>query len=233
MPDLTGLQKKLGIRLTDIRLLEQALIHTSYINENPGMAPDSNERLEFLGDAVLGMIMAEKFYHDFPASPEGEMTTLRAQLVRRESLARLARDIGLGDFLYLGKGEETSGGRQKAANLAGVFEAVIAAVYLDQGWDTTRELVLRFFDRELREAATRGAEIDYKSQLQELVQAKQQITPTYHVIEASGPDHDKTFVVEVRVGDKAVGKGAGKNKKSAETEAARNALRKIPGIFTH
>ena len=133
MADLAALQQTLGISFNDLSLLEQALVHSSYINENPGFAPTSNERLEFLGDAVLGLIVAEKLYQDFPQFTEGEMTKLRSALVRRDTLARMARAIRLGDYLYLGKGEEASGGRHKPANLAGALEAVIAAIFLDQG----------------------------------------------------------------------------------------------------
>jgi len=232
MADLAQLQNKLGIKLNNPSLLEQALTHSSHINENPGAAPESNERLEFLGDAVLSMIIAEELFHKLPASTEGEMTTLRASLVKRDTLARLAREIGMGNFLYLGKGEETSGGRQKTANLAGAYEAIIAAVYIDQGWSVTQELTLRLFRKELAEASTKCMEIDYKTQLQEYIQARQQVTPSYQVIDASGPNHDKTFTVEVMVGNRVLGKGTGKNKKSAETEAARAALQNIPGIFT-
>jgi len=232
MADSAALQQKLGIRLNNPLLLEQALVHSSYVNENPSIPLTSNERLEFLGDAVLGLIVAEKLYHEFPTSTEGEMTNLRTALVRRDTLARLAKDIKLGDYLFLGKGEKTSGGRHKTANLSGAFEAVIAAVFLDQSWAVTRNLVFRLFSKELQKVADQGAEVDYKSQLQEFVQARQQPTPTYQVIEAVGPDHDKKFTVAVRVGDTVLGRGSGKNKKMAETEAARSALQQISNNFT-
>ncbi len=146
MADLAALQQTLGISFNDSSLLEQALVHSSYVNENPGIAPASNERLEFLGDAVLGLTVAEKLYQDFPHSAEGEMTRLRAALVRGNTLARVARTIKLGDYLYLGKGEEASGGRRKPANLAGALEAMIAAVFLDQGLTITRDFILRLFN---------------------------------------------------------------------------------------
>ncbi len=190
MADLATLQRTLGVSFNDLSLLEQALVHSSYINENPGLAPTSNEKLEFLGDAVLGLIIAEKLYYDFPGSTEGDLTRLRATLVCQGTLARLAKAIRLGDYLYLGKGEEASGGQHKPANLAGVLEAVIAAIFLDQGWATTKDSVLRLFSKELERVASQGAGVDYKSQLQELVQASQQSTPVYHVIDAVGPDHD-------------------------------------------
>ena len=230
--DLAALQQTLGISFNDPSLLEQALVHSSYINENPGFALASNERLEFLGDAVLGLVVAEKLYQDFPHSTEGEMTRLRAALVRRDTLARMARTIKLGDYLYLGKGEEASGGRRKPANLAGALEAMIAAIFLDQGSTTTREVILRLFNEELQKVASQGGGVDYKSQLQELIQAREQQTPAYQLVEAMGPDHDRRFTVEVRVGDTVLGKGSGKSKKLAETEAARAALEQLSTNFT-
>jgi len=227
LTDLTTLQQRLGITFNNISLLEQALVHSSYINENPGVAPVSNERLEFLGDAVLGLVAAERLYQGFPQFTEGQMTRLRTALVRRQTLARMAQAIGLGDHLYLGKGEEASGGRQKPVNLAGAIEAVIGAIFLDQGLARARDFTLRLLEADLQEAVTRGDSIDYKSELQELIQAREQQTPTYHVIESTGPDHAKQFTVEVRVGDTLLGRGSGKSKKAAESEAARAALEKL------
>ena len=232
MTDLAALEQILGVSFNESSLLEQALVHSSYINENPGFAPASNERLEFLGDAVLGLVVAEKLYQDLPHLTEGEMTKLRAALVRRDTLARMARAIGLGDHLYLGKGEEASGGRRKPANLAAALEAVIAAIFLDQGSSTTRDFILRLLDAELEKVASWGAGVDYKSELQELIQAKEQQTPNYRVVEAMGPDHDKRFTVEVRLGDTVLGRGSGKSKKMAETEAARSALEQLSTGFT-
>jgi len=232
LADLAALQQTLGVSFNDPSRLEQALVHSSYVNENPGFAPASNERLEFLGDAVLGLVVAEKLYQDFPHSAEGEMTRLRAALVRGNTLARIARTIKLGDYLYLGKGEEASGGRRKPANLAGALEAMIAAIFLDRGSIATREFILRLFNEELQKVASRGARVDYKSQLQELTQAREQQTPAYQLVEAMGPDHDRRFAVEVRVGDTVLGKGSGKSKKAAEAEAARTALEQLSTGFT-
>ncbi len=232
MSDLATLQQILGVSFNNLSLLEQALVHSSYINENPDVASTSNERLEFLGDAVLGLIVAEKLYQDFSHLTEGEMTKLRAALVRQDTLARMARTIKLGDYLYLGKGEETSGGRRKPANLAATLEAIIAAIFLDQGSSTARDFILRLLDAELQKAVSQGTGVDYKSELQELIQARERETPTYHIIEATGPDHDKTFTVEVRLGETVLGRGSGKSKKIAETEAARSALEKLSTSFT-
>jgi ribonuclease-3 len=226
LADLTALQRTLGISFNDLALLEQALVHSSYVNENPDLAPISNERLEFLGDAVLGLVVAEKLYQDFPRFSEGEMTRLRAALVRRDTLARVARAIGLGDYLYLGKGEEAGGGRRKPANLAGALEAAIAAICLDQGLTATKDFILRLLNPGLGKIVSQGLVVDYKSRLQELVQARGQQTPVYRVIEATGPDHDRRFTVEVKVGDAVLGRGSGKSRKAAETEAARMALEK-------
>ncbi len=227
MADLSVLQESLGITFDDTALLEQALVHRSYINESPGLASTSNERLEYLGDAVLGMIVADKLYRDNPDLDEGEMTRLRSNLVRKETLARMAKAIGLGDYLYLGKGEDTSGGRQKPVNLASALEAVIAAVYLDQGLAVTEKFVTGLIDTELEKKENQDTLTDYKSKLQELVQSREQQAPSYHVIGTEGPEHGKTFIVEVRLGDSVLGKGAGKSKKAAETEAARSALEKL------
>lgn len=231
MTDLAALQKTLGIRFNDPSLLEQALVHTSYVNENMGITT-SNERLEFLGDAVLGFIIAGELYQRLPQSTEGDMTELRSSLVRGDALSRMSKVISLGNYLYLGKGEEVSGGRRKPANLAGALEAVIAAIFLDQGSNATRDFILKLMDKELNEILSQGIEPDYKSQLQELIQAKYQQTPTYQVIEAMGPDHDRRFTVEVKVGDTVLGSGSGKSKKSAEAEAARSALDQLPTDFT-
>jgi len=232
LADLAALQQILGISFNDLSLLQQALIHSSYINENPGFAPTSNERLEFLGDAVLGLIIAEKLYQDFPQFTEGEMTRLRAALVCQDTLARVARTIKLGDYLYLGKGEKAGGGQRKPANLARALEAVIAAIFLDQDPVTARDVILKLFKRELQRVASRGIEVDYKTQLQEFIQARAQQVPVYRVVETTGPDHEKKFTVEVRIGDTILGKGTGKSKKMAETEAARSALQQLPVNFT-
>ena len=227
MDDQNELQKKLGVSFQQPELLTQALTHSSYANENPGVAPASNERLEFLGDAILGLIVAENLFRDFPGMSEGEMTRLRSILVKQETLARVAESIKLGNYLYLGKGEEASGGKDKPANLARALEAAVAAVYLDQGSAITEQLVLEILDAELLKTLYQGAIIDYKSQLQELLQAKTQQTPVYHLIETQGPDHNKNFTVEVRLGNDVLATGIGRSKKKAETEAAHIALEKL------
>ncbi len=232
MADLGALQKVLGVSFSNPSLLEQSLIHSSYINENPGIDLKSNERLEFLGDAVLGVVVAEKLYQKIPHLTEGQMTRFRAALVRRETLVSMAQAIKLGTYLYLGKGEEAGGGRQRPLNLAGVMEAVIAAIYLDRGLPAVRDFILKLIAQEIEKVISRGDGIDYKSELQEFVQAREQQTPAYHVIESTGPDHARKFTIEVRLGDRVLGQGSGNSKKAAESEAARAALAKIAPSFT-
>ncbi len=232
MADLSGFQKNIGIEFQSPTVLATALTHSSFVNESAGAAIESNERLEFLGDAILGFIIGEKLYQDFPGLDEGEMTRLRSALVCRDALFRVARAARLGDFLYMGKGEEASGGRGKPANLAGALEAVIAAAFLDRGMAITRDLVLRLLGDELAKVASQGAGVDYKSQLQAMLQSRYQAAPVYRLVAEAGPDHDKRFTVEVVIGDKVLGRGAGKSKKLAEAGAARSALERFAGSFT-
>ncbi|MFC2069006.1 ribonuclease III [Chloroflexota bacterium] len=224
MDDLAVLQKTLGVSFIDISLLEQALVHSSYINEKSSLALVSNERLEFLGDAILGLVIGENLYQDFPYITPGELTKFRAVLICQDTLSHIAENIKLGDYLYLGKGEEISGGRHKPTNLAGALEALIAAVFLSHGLSVTHDCISRLFEEELQKVTSYGSSIDYKSRLQEVVQARGQQTPVYRVITEVGPDHDKVFHVEVMVGENIWGKGSGKSKKFAETNAARLAL---------
>ena len=227
MADLEQLQQKLGVSLKNPILLQMALTHGSYLNENPAGFPSSNERLELLGDAVLGLIVVEKLFQEYPSQDEGELTRFRSALVRKETLAQIAASIELGEYLYLSKGEESGGGRTKPANLAGALEALIAAIYLDRGLKATKNFILRLFDTEIQLETYLKAETDYKSKLQEIVQAIRQTTPSYHLVKAIGPDHAKVFTVDVSVGDKTLGRGTGNSKKVAEMEAARKALEKL------
>ncbi len=232
MADLNALRATLGVSFHKKSLLEQAVVQSSFTNENPGLAPISNERLEFLGDAVLGFIIAERLYQAFPDLTEGGMTRLRSALVRRDTLVRVARTIHLGDYLYLGRGEEAGGGRHKPANLSGALEAVIGAVFLERGLAVTRKVILKLFNEELREVAQKDSGADCKSRLQELIQSRYQSAPVYRLVEAVGPDHARTFTIEVMAGGEVLGRGSGKNKKMAETEAARQALEQFAADFT-
>jgi ribonuclease-3 len=226
MADWAILQEKLEMTFRDGSLLQQAFVHRSYLNENTDFGLGSNERLEFLGDALLSLVTAEVLYREFGELSEGEMTKLRSALVRQDSLARLASSLGLGEYLYLGQGEEKGGGRKRARNLACTLEALIGAALVDQGFEAARDLVLRMFDSSIAEVKQRGLASDYKSKLQELIQAERQERPIYRLVEAAGPDHDKTFCVEVAVGGEILGRGSGKSKQAAEKDAARQALEK-------
>ncbi len=227
MPELAKLQKKIGITFSDTSVLDTALVHSSYINERPGSNRVSNERLEFLGDAVLDLVIAEKLYQAYPESDEGALTRLRAALVREATLYKVAQSIELGEHLYLGVGEESGGGRDKPANLAGALEALIAAIYLDKGLEAARGFILHFFCAEIDKQARQGSGTDFKSRLQEIIQSRHQTPPEYNLIRAIGPDHAKEFTIEVRLGETVLGKGTGKSKKAAEMEAAREALEKL------
>lgn len=217
------MQRNLGIHFHQPTLLREALTHASYVNEKPCEATTDNERLEYLGDAVLDLLVAEELYRRYPVAREGELTAMRAALVRTESLAHIAQEIHLADHLLLGRGEEASGGRERAANLCAALEAVIGAIYLDQGLDETRRLVQRLFAGALA-ALGEKAMRDPKSLLQEQVQGRLHCTPVYRTVSESGPDHAKEFIVEVIVGDRLVGTGRGPNKQAAEQAAARAAL---------
>jgi ribonuclease-3 len=226
MTDWTGLQNKLGTAFNDLSLLQQAFVHRSYLNENPDFKLGSNERLEFLGDAFLSLVIADILYREFGDLSEGEMTKIRSDLVRQDSLARLASSMGLGEYLYLGQGEEKGGGRRRSRNMACTLEALIGAAFVDQGFDAAKGLILGVFASSIAEVRQRGLASDHKSKLQELIQADRQERPVYRLVEAVGPDHDKTFWVEVVVGGEILGRGSGKSKQAAEKDAAKQALEK-------
>lgn len=211
---------------SDPIVLREALTHRSYLNEISQAWP-SNERLEFLGDAVLGVITTDYLFQRFPALGEGELTNLRSALVRTETLARFAQAINLGRYLFLGRGEEMSQGRNRPAGLACAFEALLGAAYLDQGYDRTRDFAIRFLEPELASVLQGRLHKNAKSVLQELVQARMQHTPTYHMVQESGPDHAKSFTVEVRVGPRVLGRGHDRSKRGAEQAAAESALAQL------
>jgi ribonuclease-3 len=207
-------------------LLREALTHRSYLNEISQAWP-SNERLEFLGDAVLGMISTDYLFHRFPELGEGELTNLRSALVRTETLARFAQEIDLGRYLFLGRGEEMSAGRNRPGGLACAFEALLGAVYIDRGYQAARSFALGFLEPELTSVLEGRLHKNAKSLLQELVQARMQQTPSYHLVEESGPDHAKAFTVEVRVGNRVLGQGHDRSKRGAEQAAAEIALENL------
>lgn len=227
MSGLDDLQQKIGISFQDISILKQALVHKSYINENASSDMHDNERMEFLGDALLNFTVAAKLYNDFPLLPEGKLTEIRISLIRQEKLAEKAALLNLGDYMLMGKGEELTGGRTRLNNLADAFEALIAAIYLDSGTDSARTFVLDSFKQDLTSIKAGRLAVNYKALLQELSQAEYKCLPDYEVVEATGPDHDKLFCVSVSIGDVLIAVGSGKSKKTAELEAARLAYGKL------
>jgi ribonuclease-3 len=227
MIDWNDCQKSLGISFRQESLLEQAFIHSSYLNENPGFAWPSNERLEFLGDAILNFIVAGKLYEEFPEFSEGELTEVRASLVCRDALAELASSLNLGDWLLLGRGEEATGGRAKASNLANAMEALIGVLYLDQGLAKTRRFILKQLKLEVEKIKAGKNPPNYKALVQELIQGQKRPTPVYRLVEATGPDHDKQFTAEILVEGEVLGRGIGKSKKVAENQAAKAAWEKL------
>jgi ribonuclease-3 len=215
------------VRFKSAALLQQALVHSSYLNENPELVPESNERLEFLGDAVLGLVVADQLYADYPGEDEGKLTELRTHLVRRDTLADAAKRLGLGDDLLLGRGEESGGGRDRPTNLAHIYEAVVGAIFLDRGLKASREFILRSLGPEFQMTDERAFPLDPKSRLQEVSQARYQKMPGYKLVEAEGPDHARRFTIEVMINGKSMGRGSGSSKQQAEKEAASKALRKL------
>ena len=222
---IKDLETALGYKFQNITLLQNALTHSSYANERWHNSLLSNERLEFLGDSILGMAVATYLYHNFPDRPEGDLTRMRADMVCENSLALIANRLGLGQHLLLGHGEERFGGRTRPSILADAVESVIAAAYLDGGIEAAKGIITRFVLCNV--PTTKMQNTDYKTALQELVQQKKNQTLCYQLVGESGPDHDKVFVAQVLLNDQVVGEGTGSSKKRAEQDAARVALEKL------
>lgn len=223
--DFSLLQKKLGITFTNIQLLEQALLHRSYLNENPECKLDHNERLEFLGDAVIELIVTEYLFKHYD-NPEGDLTAWRAALVNGKMLAQIADSLEIGGFLMLSCGEKKDKGRARQYILANAFEAITGAVYLDQGYESAKKFIEQNVLNKLEEVLEKQLYVDAKSKFQEKAQEKAGITPEYKVLHESGPDHDKHFTIGVYLGDKLIAKGEGASKQSAQQKAAQNGLDK-------
>jgi ribonuclease III len=221
--DPAGLSRVLGVPVT-LGSLERALTHRSYAYENDN--PPTNERLEFLGDSVLGLVVTDTLYRGYPNLPEGMLAKLRAAVVQMAALAEVARELNLGDYIRLGRGEQVTGGRNKPSILADTLEAVIGAVYMDCGLEQASALVHRLFDPVIAKSARLGAGLDWKTSLQELTAGELLGVPDY-VVEESGPDHQKSFRAVVRVGGRALGSGEGRTKKAAEQQAAEAAWNAI------
>ncbi|RME61559.1 MAG: ribonuclease III [Caldilineae bacterium] len=221
-------EKVLGVHFRDPELLQRAFVHRSYLNEaDPALGLHDNERLEFLGDAVLGFVASELLFHRYPDRQEGELTNLRAALVRRDTLARLARRLHMGDFLLLGHGEEESGGRTRPATLCATFEAVVGALYLDQGMEQVRAFLEPLLIAEVERVAQRALAKDPKSRLQEWVQSHLGATPRYRTVRADGPDHARIFTVQVSANKVPLGVGRGRSKQEAAQAAAAMALERL------
>lgn len=222
--ELHQLAGELGLQFQDLTLLNQALRHTSYCNENNLPAWESNERLEFLGDAVLDMVISQVLFDHFAEASEGQLSRARAGAVNEHRLAATASRLGLGNYLLLGRGEMLHGGREKSSILADAFEALIAALYLDAGMEAVKGFVLPLLEEAALGAIERSARKDYKTRLQEEVQAAIHATPEYHVESTEGPDHAKTFHVVMQIDGEKVANGQGRSKKEAEQDAARRGL---------
>ena len=227
MPDWRDLEARLSLKFKNPELLRLALIHTSYLNEHPGIGIGSNERLEFLGDAALGVVVAHQLYELYPDVDEGKLTELRAHLVRRDTLARAAARFDLGEYLHLGRGEDAAGGRRRPTNLARTYEAVVGAIFLDGGIVKARAFIRRSLREEFAALRKKGMPHDPKSRLQEVIQSRWQTTPSYKLLKTEGPDHARRFTVQVLVGGRTLGIGEGRSKQMAEKEAAQKALIEI------
>ncbi len=225
--DLEKLSQILKVDTKNKELFITAFTHRSFLNEHPGYPNPSNERLEFLGDAVLQLLSSEYLYHKYPEKPEGDLTNYRAAIVNTQSLAAESRRLGYGEFLLLSHGEEATGGRNREYILANTFEAVLGALYKEKGLDVCREFVVRELLYKMDDIVQNNAYKDAKSTFQEFSQEKYGITPVYEVLESWGADHEKTFKVGVYLGKKLVGEGEGRSKQKAEQAAALNAIDKV------
>jgi ribonuclease-3 len=227
LSDLQNLERQLGFSFNDSSLLQQAFIHSSYLNEHPDSVIADNERLEFLGDAVLNIVVTEEIYNRFEDFSEGKLTEIRSILNREETLSQMADNLNLGEYLQMSKGEKASGGNCKKSNMANTFEALIGAIYLDRGMDDVRSFILHSLDPHIVSIENGDYTTNYKGLLQEYTQANYKKLPAYHTVNSEGPDHQKTFIVEVSLDDKALARGSGKSKRSAEMSAAEKAYKKL------
>lgn len=224
MKDFSLLEKKLNIKFKNKDLLTQAFVHRSYLNENPNFKIFHNERLEFLGDAVLEQVVTEELYISYPQKMEGELTNWRAALVNAKQLAKTAKEVGFNDFLLLSRGEEKELGKARQYILANTFESFVGSLYLDQGYLVCQKFIKKYLIKELRHIIEEGLYKDAKSLFQEEAQERASVTPAYKVLEEWGPDHEKHFIIGVFLGERLVAKGEGSSKQEAEEGAAKNAL---------
>ncbi|MEZ4211189.1 MAG: ribonuclease III [Candidatus Paceibacterota bacterium] len=224
MKDFSTFEDKIGISFNNKDLLKQAFIHRSYINENQGVVFGHNERLEFLGDAVLELVTTEELYARFPSKPEGELTSIRAALVNTNSISDAARNLGANEYLLLSKGEAKDTGKARSYILANTFEAIVGAIYLDSGYENSKKFIANCLFDGIEKIVREKTYIDSKSLVQEKAQEVVGVTPSYEVVSEVGPDHDKNFTIAIYFGEEKVATGKGKSKQEAEQDAARNAL---------
>jgi len=224
---LKELERRLGYHFKNSALLQQAITHKSYLNEARERSQKDNERLEFLGDAVLDLLISQGLLLHYPDTPEGELSKMKARIVSETALAKVARRLEIGHYLLLGRGEEITQGRAKPSLLANALEAILAAIYLDGGLEPVSRVIQKVFQDDIEELLKTEAYTDYKTELQELCQRDYEILPTYTVLSESGPDHQKTFEVQISIKGSVYGRGLGRSKKEAEQQAAREALEKL------
>lgn len=224
--DTEGLEKRIDFHFKNHSLLQEALTHRSYLNEHPDWPVDHNERLEYLGDAVLELAVTEDLFQDFPNFPEGQLTVLRAALVNYQTLSRVAADIDMESYIRMSKGERGDTSKAREVILANAFESLVGAMYLDQGFEPTKKFIQRFVSVYLPEIIKNRTYKDAKSELQELIQERFKVTPTYKVLGESGPAHKRTFKIGVYFSDDLIAEGSGSSKQEAEVEAAKEALKK-------
>lgn len=224
MKKINKLEKNLGVVFKNKDQLINALTHRSYLNEHKDIKVH-NERLEFLGDAVLELIVSDYLFNKFPDRPEGDLTSFRSALVKTESLADTAKKLGVGESLLLSRGEEDTGGRTKDYLLANTFEAIIGAIYIDQGYEKCKEFVYTHLIPKLNDIIKNRSDIDNKTRIQEITQARYKVTPVYEVIHEEGPDHNKKFTIVVKINNKVIGKGVGKSKQKAQEQAALSGIK--------
>ncbi len=224
MPDFQQFETKIGYQFRNRGLLEQAFTHRSHLNENRAVGREHNERIEFLGDAVLELVVTEFLFSKYPQKPEGDLTAYRAALVNTQSISDAATRLGMNDYLLLSRGESRDIGRARQIILANAFEALIGALYLDSGYEAAKDFIAKNIFYKTDEVVEKGLWQDAKSRLQEIAQEKTGITPTYQLVAQSGPDHDKTFIVGVYIGSEKLAQGEGRSKQESEQDAAQKAL---------
>jgi|SRR5690554_387118 len=227
---VNNFEKKININFKDKKLLQKALIHKSFSNEIKDLNYSNNERLEFLGDSVLNITISTYIFKNFPDCPEGELAKIRSVIVSETILARKALKLKLGEFLILGKGEEATGGRERSSILADTMEAIIGAIYLDQGFENAFSFVINLFNDTIKEVKNGNYIQDFKTIIQEIIQQKYDVGPVYQLVNSTGPDHNKKFEVSVSYNNTVLGCGTGFSKKEAEQNAAKNALKKLGKI---